>query len=249
MAAWAVVGSSSVPVDNGSRTNSSPITSIPPVGMLEGDLVWVIADAGNPAAVITNTGTGGQVWTANAQQNSGFQSARTFYCIFNGTWSANPIWSASGGFNAFGVVMHVFRWLGLNPVTIDVVNVAQSYQNTPSNVNVSITGITTIRPNALILAFWSCTRVRTWTLQTAEWANPGAAQYRNTGGSTGESIATAYLVKVIAGATGDVVNQIGGGSSQTALMDIIAFAADPEFNPPVITGRPLSYRANEITLV
>lgn len=89
-------------------------TSItPPAGMKVGDLVYVwsvVGGGGIRALSILNTG--GQSWNVlqiRDQNVSGLPGIWDSWCIFNGTWTANPQFSISGSLVSKASVMMVFR--------------------------------------------------------------------------------------------------------------------------------------------
>ncbi len=154
-----------------------------------------------------------------------------FYCIFNGTWSANPSISvAAGNTNALSAIMHVFR--GLDVTTpLDVAQVVGNYAAPASPYDVTITGITTVTNGAWVVAVWGSTYTTapTWALQTAGWANVGGAQYRNTSGANQVSASAAYKLVSPAGASGNVTNRESGAGLGTSHI----LALRPGTPPPV----------------
>ena len=116
--------------------------------MQGGDFVLIIgAYRGNTAISISETG--GQTWTTLTFSQRGTVLRTTlFYCLFNGTWSANPgISVAAGKTNALSAIMHVFR--GVDATTpLDVAQVVGNYAAPASPYDVTITGITTVTNGA-----------------------------------------------------------------------------------------------------
>jgi hypothetical protein len=102
-------GYSTTPADNVAySTSPTPVT--PPSGMLAGDLVYcsqMCASGGTVTFGISNNG--GQSWNVTTDRNSALPAIRTLWCTFNGTWSANPSFSANAGGVAKSVQMFVFR--------------------------------------------------------------------------------------------------------------------------------------------
>ena len=80
------VGSSSTPVDNDGN-NTQPAVVTPPSSMESGDFVLLIeAHRGGSPSI---SETGGQTWTEIGSASNNLRT-RVAYCIFNGTWAANP---------------------------------------------------------------------------------------------------------------------------------------------------------------
>ena len=224
-AAITYVGSASNPADNGSF-DATVVAVIPPGGMQAGDLVVLVANARETNQNLVISNAGGQTWTTEAA-NLTRTTQRLFWARYNGTWAANPSVSFPGGANATTVAMHVFRpTLSVNTWAIDVALTNTNFAAPGGADDVTITGINTVTPGALVLATWVSIDNNTWGLQTAGWANAGAAQYRN-GDGTDASQSTAYRIMPAAGATGNVVNRqltLGGDAGNSA---IIAFREVP----------------------
>ena len=86
-----------VPLDSatGSATatnTANPTAIVPPRGMKAGDLVIMVGQQrATGATTLAVSATGGQTWTTEASLNgTSLVSARIFWCVFNGTWTANP---------------------------------------------------------------------------------------------------------------------------------------------------------------
>ena len=188
-------GSASTPNDGGSNTTATNPTAVaPPGGMLAGDLVLMIAQVRYTSGTLAISNTGGQTWT------------RLFWCIYNGTWSANPSVSFSAaGTYAFTVVMHVFRPSNTSSAwVVDVAQVSSSYAAPGPPYTVQNPSINTIRDADLVLAVWASTDDNTWGALTAGWYTPGSDQYRNNppGAGNDQSQTHAYRIMAPAGATG-----------------------------------------------
>jgi len=223
-------GSASTPVDNGTNT-ANPTAVTPPVGMLAGDLVLMIAESRDSTATLAISNTGGQSWTSETQQNQTNCRIRLFWCRFNGTWTANPRVSF-GNTSPHIVVMHVFRPSNTSSVwQVDVAQVSNNFAAPGApNRTVTIPGITTITDGALVFAAWATADDNTWGSLTGGWLIPAPNpaqdpfQYRNTSGSD-QSQTHAYKVMTIAGASGNVSkNQATLGGDAGAYL-IIAFKA------------------------
>lgn len=105
-----VGASAHVPVDNGTNATTT-ITLTPPAGMQKNDFVFVVLYQRGTAAMSVTT-TGGQNWVSGGARTTenGLTniSTRIFYCTYNGTWNANPIFTFTAGTNTNGI-MYVWR--------------------------------------------------------------------------------------------------------------------------------------------
>lgn len=204
-AAITFFGSASVPAHNGTNT-STPAAITPPASMLANDYVVVIATMfRSPSDTMSVSQAGGQTWTSETQQtpSTNFHT-RVFHTRFNGTWSANPSFTVTGGTGgaAYGAVMLVFR--GVDTTTALDVALAHGTFSVGSASNVTITGINTTTNDAVVVAFWdgACDSL-TWTLQTGGWSQD-QANWRNDAGS---DYTVAYAHKEVdATGSGNVVN-------------------------------------------
>jgi hypothetical protein len=225
------IASASTPADGFSNT-TNPTVVTPPVGMLVGDLVLMIAQSRDSTATLAISNTGGQTWTSETQVNQTNCRIRLFWCRFNGAWTpaGNPNPSVSfGNTNQHIVVMHVFRPSNTSSVwAVDVAQVSGIYAAPPAPRTVTIPGITTITDGALVFAAWASSDDNTWGSLTVGWTTPGSAQYRNNSNLSQthayRGIPTAAGMP-IAGATGNVSkNQATLGGDAGAYL-IIAFRA------------------------
>jgi len=92
---------------------AAPVTFTPPANMKVGDLVYVYVTAGGGGLRdLTITNTGGQTWTNVKIRDgnvSGLPTICEAVCIFNGTWTANPVFSISGSVVSKLYLMQVIR--------------------------------------------------------------------------------------------------------------------------------------------
>ncbi|NTW22404.1 DUF2341 domain-containing protein [Candidatus Falkowbacteria bacterium] len=193
--------SASTPADNGSSA-TNPTVVTPPVNMRAGDLVILEAAHAAASGVLAISNAGGQTWNTLTQQNgAGNHRVNLFWTQFNGTWSANPSVNMVSAVNNI-VVMHVFR-PGYSGSTwaIDVPETSNTYAAASP---VTITGITTQSDGALVFAAWTSADDNTWGTLTAGWSVAGSAQYRNTNGTSDQSISSAYRIFPTATSTGNV---------------------------------------------
>jgi len=189
--------------------------------MQAGDLVFITAcTSGATQPAISETG--GQTWTALTQQVQTRNRAKSFWCIFNGTWDADPSVTLTSSANNT-VRMLVFRPNGGTNSTweVDVAESSGLYSSPSNPYTVTITGITTQTDGALVIAGWTSADDNTWGSLTGGWTVISPAQVRNTSGSFDQSVTHAWMVKVSAGGTGDVSqNQatLGGDAGTYIIM-------------------------------
>lgn len=207
-------GTASQPADNGSY-NTQPVSITPPSNMQVGDLVFVTICFGGSSGTIsipgTNGNTGGQSWTSLTTRNATRNRTRSFWCIFDGTWDANPSWDGTGTSNAIGRML-VFRPTGgtLSTWSVSVAESSGTYSAPSTPYTVTITGITTNYNNELVIAIWTSADDSTWDSLTSQtsggyyWNAISPAQVRNTYGSYDESVSGAWVIVETAGATGNV---------------------------------------------
>lgn len=212
----------STPSDAGTDTPGTTVSVTPLAHLDSGDLVVIFAHY-KGAVTLTMSDTGGQSWTAlTAAAEGSNMTSRIFYCLFNGTWSSTPSVTNTAGTLALTVSMSAFR--GVHQSTpIDVTDTGASYAAPGGSFDVTITGITTLTNNALVVAFWTSEDDNTWTLQTANWRNlGGVAQVRN-GSGTDQSMSTGYFRMPAAGGCGNVTNRqatLGGDAGTTHIFAI-----------------------------
>jgi hypothetical protein len=205
------VGEAHFPTTDNTASLGPTITFTPPGSIQTGDLVVAIVHYRASTVTINVGNDGGQSWTATNQQTYSTTNAlRIFYCIYDGTWDANPSFTVGSGTVAMTGQMLAFRNASS---TLDVATTMSGYAATTA---VNITGTTTQTDNALVLAVWSSQDNNTWGSLSSGWYAPGIGYIRNT--SNG-SISAAYMVNSDPGATGDVSkNQSGADAGITALM-------------------------------
>ncbi len=187
--------------------------------MTAGMLVCMIGQNKAPASTIDIDNAGGQTWTAEAAISTTEQKARLFWCIFNGTWSANPAVSFSDA-TSTTVVMHVFQPTATNYTW--AVNQAQVELDIAAAATHTITGQTTTgTAHTVTLAGWFSADTNTWgNLTGTGWAVTGLAQYRNKKGGR-QSCTFAHKIQTAAGATGDVSKDqltLGNDASTTFII-------------------------------
>lgn len=199
-------GTASSPADNGTSA-TSPVSVTPPGSMVAGDLVIAILYARNASATFGISNTGGQTWTSHSSHQGTTATLTTgvYYCIYNGTWSANPSFTFSSTTNT-NVVLQVFRpTAGSSTWGVETASgntdilLHSNVSNTTSNA--SFFNFTTTNNKVVCLAIFTADDDNTWgSLSGSGWAIAGGAQYRNTSGNDVSS-SYAYNVKATAGLT------------------------------------------------
>lgn len=194
-------GEVAIPVDGSSAANAGPTNTFanPPIAsMTAGDLVIVTCQY-RGTVTITNSATGGQTWTAlQATIQSGNQSVRTFWCTFNGTWSAAPAFTNTTGTNALTTTMVVFRPTGTTYTWQFDTNFASfggpySAPSTPFTVLSGTSNSPTKYPG-VCWTVWTSDDDNTWgTLTGSGWTAMTSAQYRNTTGQD-QSMSMSYNI-------------------------------------------------------
>jgi hypothetical protein len=201
------------PTDNGTNT-TDPVAITPPASMQAGDLVVVMNHSRTSSGTLSINNNGGQSWTSLTQNNNSFCRRRFYWCIFNGTWSANP--SFNTGTTCSSAYMLVFRsTVGGFVADQSIANATISAPGSPYTI--SITGITTTG-SAVAIANWAVPAANTFSsLSGSGWSQTGlTAQYRNTSGSD-HSASFAYYIGT--GATGNVSqNESAGTAGATSIL-------------------------------
>jgi hypothetical protein len=193
-----------------------------PTYMTAGDLVCMIGHERATGSTLAVSAAGGQTWNTLAAINTTLVTARMFWCVYNGTWSADPSVDF-GGTTCNSVQLHVFR--GAPTFTTWTVNQAQVELDTAGSP-ASITGQTTTGTNpTLTLAGWFTADDNTWgSISGTGWVNLGTEQYRNTSGSD-QSSTYAWKTQTAAGATGNVTKTQTANGPDAGTTFIITFAA------------------------
>lgn len=222
-------GSASNPTDNGTGEEPGTLDVTPPGSMTNGQLVILVGQlrsGSTPGITIGNTG--GQTWNDISEvSTSGAQTTHTWWCTYNGTWSANPslTFPSVSGTAAATVIMHVFDQSTSGRVW--GVNVAFTKTNFSAATTITVTGQTTTVDDTVTLAAWAVQDDISWdTLSGSGWATTGSAQYRNTSGND-QSITFAHKIQTAQGATGNVSkNQVT--SSSNGMSWIVTFGSTPD---------------------
>jgi len=220
-------GSASNPADNGTGT-TDPVVITPPGSMQTGDLVFVTVCFSGTSGTLTVSQAGGQSWTSLTTRNQTRNRTRSFWCIFNGTWSASPSWTGSGTANVIARML-VFRPNGgvTSTWAIDVAEASAVYAAASP---VIIAQITTLTNGALVIAGWTSADDNTWgslSGSTHTFTALTPAQVRNTSGTYQQSQTHAWMIDAAAGVTGTVQQAQATNGNDAGTTIIIAFKEQP----------------------
>lgn len=195
-------GAASNPASSPGTGATSPVAVTPPASMAAGDLV-ILWGFTKTITAWTVSQAGGQTWnTIDANQiASTNRGLGIFWCIFNGTWSADPSLDTSVSQN-ITANMIVLRPSAGETVALSVDGGGQNGSAPTTPFDVTMTGITTLEADEAVLAIVASADDNIWAVQTGGWTNRLAVQ--NTSG-TDAGTDTATMFKATAGATGDVV--------------------------------------------
>jgi len=171
--------------------------------MAADDLAFVYS-AVRDGVAITNSQAGGQAWTPETQDGE----YRIFRALFNGSWSADPTFTASGSTEAFTGLGHVFRSSIAGGLEVDVA-LGVGAISAGGGVK-TIPGITTLTDGALVIVGWAIPAIEDWSALTGGWTTLGTQDHTNTGGSD-LTLSMAHKVMGAAGPTGDVAQTSANG--------------------------------------
>ena len=227
-------GTSSNPGTDPGTNTASPVVIVVPGGCQAGDLVFVTVCFSGTSGTISVTNTGGQVWNALTQRNQTRNRTRSFWCVFNGTWTANPSFATASGANGMARMLVYRSSYGAGTTwTVNVAEVSGTYGAPSSPYQVTITGITPTAHNVVVIAVWTSADDNTWVLETGGWGNPGGAQLRNTSGTYQQSMTFADMIQSSPSLTGDVMQSQATNYPDAGTRLIIAFKEVP---PPIIAA-------------
>jgi hypothetical protein len=215
--AISLFGSASTPSDNG--TNTTQITAVtPPGSMTAGMLVWMTATNHASSGTVAISEAGGQTWTSLTQRNATRCRMRNFWCIFNGTWSANPSVDCGGTTNNIVRLLAFQGDYGTQTGwAVDASESSATYTAPTTPFTVTIPSITTATDGALVIATWTSVDDNSWSSlsgSTHTYTALTPAQVRNTSGTYDGSQSHAWMIDSTAGATGTISqNQSLGGDA------------------------------------
>lgn len=231
-----IVSSSNVNPDP--DTDVGPTVTIPtPAGAVAGDLVVVVCYYRGATQNYSVSTTGGQSWVPCATHRSTSQMVQAFYCRFNGTWAANPVFTVGSGTETAIGVMHVFRGQ-LGAASRWAMDQSPAL-GSGAGTGFTITGVTTKAQRTLSIALVASQDDNTYTLTTPGlWMRLGNAQYRSTGG-TDAAITFAQLALNQAGPTGNLTQTQATLGADAGITAVLVFKEGEDF----ITGRQQISRA------
>lgn len=216
-------GVATTPADNSGSSVGPTVTITPPASMVDGDLVFVSAHYRASTATLSVSNAGGQTWNTLTQYNTTNIRAQGFWCRFNGTWSANPIFTVTSGTNNIDAQMLVFRPTSATRTwTFEAQLNDAAYGAPGSPFTVTITGRTTTAASTVTIAAWHSIDDNTWgTLSGTGWSKTSlGAQYRNNDTNDNSSTYAYYIATSAATAVPNVSqNQatLGGDAGSTGL--------------------------------
>ena len=201
-----LIGSvSSLDQDDPSATRVGPTATIVTTGLQGpynvGDLVVVhVFYRGNPITISVST-TGGQNWIKCAQHLATNNTQSVFFCRFNGTWDANPVFTVGSGTESMIAVMSV--WRSLNPNARWELDQAPQL-GSAAGTGFTISGVTPNSQNTVAIAAVSSIDDNNWINTTpGRWTWLAKNSYRTQGGTDG-SMAIVGLSQLEKDATGPV---------------------------------------------
>jgi len=142
----------SIPTDNGTNATTG-VTITPQTAMRTNDLVLVYCQS-RASATWSVTTTGGQTWNDAGAIGAAGPYGRLYWCVFNGTWSANPVFTSTVG-TATSAIMHSFcapDTTGTWAVDNALATATFTAPSTPFTV--TRTGVTTTGSIGVVLASW-----------------------------------------------------------------------------------------------
>lgn len=226
------------PTDNGTNTSQDWTVTIAGSGFtfVTGDLVLIYAWQ-RTSATITVDVTGGQTWNEIGGDNgTNNVSMNTFWCEYNGTWSADPSLNFSAGTNT-NAIMVVFR---PSDASTTWATEQISTQNQSAAATITMTGVTPNFNNSATVAAWFTADDNTWgSLTGTGWSKTNlSAQYRNTSGND-MSGTFAYRLIGTAAATNDVSQtQTAVGNDATCTRRITFYESAPATRRVTIISQP-----------
>jgi hypothetical protein len=211
-------GEASVPADN-AASNATQQTITPPGSMTTGDLVFVTCSARDAAATFSVGVSGGQTWNTLTVQTNTNIATQSFWCRYNGTWSANPRFDFSSS-TCHTSVMQVFRPTGT--AKLWGVDQAQSITTFTAAATITITGQTRAQASAISIAHWVTPDDNSWgNLAGSGWSKTGlSAQFRNTGGNDSSQT---FAYNIGTGASNNVSQDQTANGNDAGVRSIISF--------------------------
>lgn len=222
---WIVTASNIVDPD----IDVGPNATIPaPAGLVVGDLCVVYCYYRGATQSWSITTTGGQSWVPCATHRSATQMVQAFWCRFNGTWAANPVFTVGSGAETAIAVLHAFRgnrgadsrWALDQPPLL----------NSGAGTAFAVAGVTPQALRTISIACVASLDDNTYTLTApGRWRRLGGAQYRSTGGRDG-AVAFASLAQNAAQPTGAVTFTQATLGADAGITLVLTFKEGEDFD-------------------
>lgn len=191
-------GTAKSPTSDNSANAGPTATITPPGSMTSGQFVVVIATYRGTSGTMTVGTTGGQSWSNATQYSSGNFRSNVFWCVFNGTWSANPTFTVTSGTNAILAYMEVWNGVDTSGGPFDVSPTSGS--DAGADTTIDIADWSTSTNNAVAVNVIVSQDNNTYDTFTGGWTQ-AESQWRVTT-TTGLSSARSYKTQATAGAVG-----------------------------------------------
>jgi hypothetical protein len=196
--------------------------------MEAGDLVvlWALARSATLSVYDDIANNGGQTWNTTTINTATLSlSGAIHWCIFDGTWDANPQFGGVGSSVPFTLYGIVFRSDNDSTIELDAACDTAVNQADSSNVcTIPANEISTSQANCLLVAGWAVSAINTWSSITSGWtysADGSPTQVRNTSGSD-TSLSMGWLIQAGSGNNAAASNTHSTGGQNFARF-IIAF--------------------------
>lgn len=164
-------------------------------------LVYCMFRSGAGTSMSVTT-TGGQTWTEQIDQLNSSNDHGFYTCFFNGTWTADPVFTSSGA--AVQRIMFAFAFSGVDTTT--PIDVAWSQQAQASASSYTEATWNTNTDGALAFVYGSSADNNTWSVDNSMTHPSGAGNiYWRTSGSGDASAAICAKTVATAGAVGQTV--------------------------------------------
>lgn len=210
-------GKASTPADAGSN-DASP-TAITPPTCTTGDLVVVQCSNRLNSDTHDVSNNGGQSWTKLSTVTSTLVTTTWFYCVYDGTWDANPSFSHGGTNNT--CMMLVFTPTSTYTWGVDVAEAPTTGAAPTTPFDITVTGITCAAASVMIVGVFSRDD-NTWAYQSGGATMPAGCSVNNMAGSD-SGMLMAYKLMAAGGATGDQVIRQSANGGDVYTQNILSF--------------------------
>jgi hypothetical protein len=164
--------------------------------------------------------SGGQQWQSVRVPQATNIRLGVFYCRFNGTWTADPVFGHSDGTGTTTLSTHALVFaptVATNQWQVNIGPRTSTFNATGTTK--TLTAHTTTQASTVTLAIWATVGTITWgSLSGTGWTQSGlSAQYGNLGGSD-HVTAMAYNIQTSAGALSNVSLTQSAGTAGVGMM-------------------------------